>query len=305
MAKTSKWIESVSGVGRTSDAARQTLKVRLEMVQHYLPLAAEQAHEDTEHVHQLRVATRRAHAALKLYAGLLPRRRATQLGSQLRSVRRAAGDAREYDVLIARIGQEMTGGAAEQIIERLVEARHVSQRPILNVHRQLQLERFGREFRKLLARVHPRAGKNGSVKDPRFKKWSRAQLRRFVKQFFKAARADLSDRTNLHRFRIRAKQLRYAMELLASAFPPSVGKKLLPQVEQLQDLLGEVNDHATAAEQFRRMMWLSKECREGDLLLTLLQREQDRMEASRLRFQSWWSPKRANKLRSGIAKVLR
>jgi hypothetical protein len=52
---TEKWIRGVSPGDRTSDVARHTLQNRLGAVLHYLPLAAEKAEEDVEHIHQLRV----------------------------------------------------------------------------------------------------------------------------------------------------------------------------------------------------------------------------------------------------------
>ena len=65
--------------------------------------------------------------------------------------------------------------------------------------------------------------------------------------FFAAADGDLSDVKALHSFRIAGKRLRYAMELFAAAFPPAFREELYPLVEELQEKLGEINDHAAAA----------------------------------------------------------
>ena len=56
-----------------------------------LPLALQQAVKDVEHVHQLRVATRRARAALDIFADCLPDGAFTAAKKQLRKIRRAAG----------------------------------------------------------------------------------------------------------------------------------------------------------------------------------------------------------------------
>ena len=53
--------------GPLCDAARPMIDSMLGTVWHYLPLAAEQPGDDVEHVHQLRVATRRAGAALSIF----------------------------------------------------------------------------------------------------------------------------------------------------------------------------------------------------------------------------------------------
>ena len=70
-----KWIPAVQPDDRTSDVAVRTLQDRLGAVLYCLPLASEQARQDVEHVHQLRVWTRRATAALRLYEDWMPRRR--------------------------------------------------------------------------------------------------------------------------------------------------------------------------------------------------------------------------------------
>ena len=58
--------------------------------------------------------------------------------------------------------------------------------------------------------------------------------------------ADLSDVANLHQMRISGKRVRYAMELLAGAFDDSFRTELYPIYAEVQELLGTINDHATA-----------------------------------------------------------
>jgi CHAD domain-containing protein len=83
-----------------------------------------------------------------------------------------------------------------------------------------------------------------------FGQWATAQHQRILKRFFKASPSDLHDLASLHRFRIRGKELRYAMELLAPAFPAAFREQLYPVVEQLQERLGEIHDHAVARTRF-------------------------------------------------------
>src|SRR2546423_3589961 len=106
MASSGKWIDGLHADSAVEDAARRSLEVRLATVAHYLPLAAHLAEHDIEHVHRLRVATRRAAAALKLYRDRLPQKDARWGKKQLRKIRRAAGEVRDLDVLIARLRRE-------------------------------------------------------------------------------------------------------------------------------------------------------------------------------------------------------
>src|SRR3712207_1913020 len=93
-----KWISELTATTPLDDAARRVLTVRLGVVGHYLPLAVREADHDTEHVHQLRVGTRRARAALDLFACCLPDKVYRRARKQLRRLRRAAGAARDWDV---------------------------------------------------------------------------------------------------------------------------------------------------------------------------------------------------------------
>src|SRR5580704_16113317 len=95
-----KWITDLTASTPLVDAARRVLSVRLEVVHDYLPLALHHWKEDPEHVHQLRVGTRRAGAALAIFATCLPGKMHRRLRKHLRQIRRAAGAARDWDVFI-------------------------------------------------------------------------------------------------------------------------------------------------------------------------------------------------------------
>src|SRR5262249_22426813 len=93
-------------------AARHVLTVRLEVVRDYLRLALHEADKDPEHVHQLRVGTRRARAALDIFGCCLPAKAYKAARKRLRSIRRVAGEARDWDVFLTSLTQwcrEQTG----------------------------------------------------------------------------------------------------------------------------------------------------------------------------------------------------
>ena len=60
MSLSGKWIDGIRPDGSVGEAARVSLATRLAAVAYWLPLAAEYADQDVEHVHRLRVSTRRA-----------------------------------------------------------------------------------------------------------------------------------------------------------------------------------------------------------------------------------------------------
>src|SRR5438552_2313389 len=95
-----KWIAGLRGDMPGSEAARRTLTLRLGAVRDRLPAAVFHADEDVEHVHQLRVSTRRAAAALRLFADCLPERMHKKTRKSLKALRRSAGEARDWDVFL-------------------------------------------------------------------------------------------------------------------------------------------------------------------------------------------------------------
>src|SRR6476660_2326993 len=132
MAASGKWIEGIGPETTVGDAARRSLELRLAVVAHTLPLAAHLADHDIEHVHRLRVATRRAAAALKLYRDWLPEKTRRWFKKRLRQIRRAAGEARDLDVLIQRLQRE-SGVQVEPIIGFLAEKRRAVQPDIIKL----------------------------------------------------------------------------------------------------------------------------------------------------------------------------
>ena len=67
-----KWIPGLTADLPLTDAARHALTARLELVRETLAPALYESDRDPEHVHQLRVATRRGRAALDTFSVCLP-----------------------------------------------------------------------------------------------------------------------------------------------------------------------------------------------------------------------------------------
>src|SRR5581483_8236462 len=95
-----KWIPGLTPGMAVPEAATAVLAARFAVVREFLPLAVEKPYDDPEHVHQLRVGTRRAGAALRVFKDCLPRKHRSATRDALRTIRRAAGDARDWDVFL-------------------------------------------------------------------------------------------------------------------------------------------------------------------------------------------------------------
>ncbi len=251
-----KWITGLTPATPLAVAARQVLEARLQVVAHYLPLAIEQAHADIEHVHQLRVATRRARAAIDLFARCLTSEGYERLRQQLRRVRRGAGDARDWDVFFLSIEDQLKRAKAKTapglhwLAGQALANRVVAQERLEEL-RKHKVENLEAALGEALDFTTQAAGSNGA--NVTLGQVAPAQIAALVEALETAATGDLHDYGQLHQVRIEGKRLRYAMEIYAECFPPDFRQKLYPVVEEMQEILGLANDSHVAGQRLTEM----------------------------------------------------
>lgn len=296
--KPSKWIPDVTPKDRTVQVASVSLKCRVAGVTTFFPLAVNEPERDIEYVHQLRVATRRAVAASTLYRKYLPKPARKELDKALKRIRKAAGNARDYDVLLQRYAARDENQPVDWLLQDLRVRRREAQRPLREIYSELGAgSRLSELLEQTLAEMAPRGT------SPRFGKWARKQLRRVTREFFAAEPLTLDDLPTLHQFRIRGKDLRYAIELLAPAFPRRLRTKLYPEIEQLQEHLGGVNDHAVAIE--RLEAWHRQATPErAHRFLAERETERRRLHNALYAFARWWSPRRSKEVARQFDKLV-
>jgi len=302
MVRKGKWITDSSPDEPWEDVARRALEARLDLVRRFLTRAADAA-EHTENVHQLRVATRRAMAAMQILDALLPPRRALWMNKQLKRIRQAAGNARDLDVLADRLRHRDAADSAayKELLQRVERRRADAQQPIDKIRRKLGDKDFARRQAALLRRMRLR-GKADRLVRPTFGQTACRALGLLVEDFFAAAAADFSDYSALHAFRIQGKQLRYAIEIFAGALDRRIRSELYPLIEQLQEKLGAINDHATARELFAA--WLAESGADAELLPALIAAEAAALDKARQEFFAWWTLDRAGELRRRFRELL-
>jgi len=299
----SKWIVAERPDQPVSEIARAAVSARLETVAHYLPLAAESPQEDIEYVHQLRVATRRAMATLSIFRELMPDRRRLKMAKWLKRIRRAAGPARDDDVLslrLARTAEANPDGGAARLLEDVQLHRQKSQAAIEEVWKRARKKSFQGKIERIVRRIRWR----GEGAEPSFHDAARACLADEWECFETAARADLSSAESMHELRIEGKRVRYAMEVFAAAFPKSFRDELYAEVKRLQELLGEVNDHATAIPRLQEWRRQTEDVSALAALDNLLEEENAALTKSKDAFFGWWSADRIEELRRGFARFL-
>ena len=282
----SKWIAGISPDQPVCEVAGRVLDARLKAVCHSLPLAAEKSDEDVEHVHQLRISVRRAAEAVRVFSGLIEEAEVDALRDRLRRIRLAADEARNWDVMAERFSHG--GDIPAKILERIKARRREVQGPIVAVYQEIMADACEAKIEKLVQEVE--SHRHGEGKR-RFGRQAPQYLAPVVKKFFKAAESDLTTDESLHGLRIRTKKLRYTMEIVAVAFDSAFRKKLYPQVTLFQDLLGTVNDHATAKTLFGDWLSKSEDAEQKAFLEGLLLAEERATEDLRAAFLATWTPK--------------
>ena len=251
-----KWIKGLRPDTPVEDAARAVIAARFDAVRQYLPLALRDANENPAFVHKLRVATRRAGAALAVFADCLPAKQLKRAKRALRTLRLAAGDARDWDVFLAGLAERHRPGqsdvekpATDFLIGYALGERSGAQTRLVEIVTGATVA-----FVTLAAGLPARTRPPKSDDAPgTFGGFAVTQLGELFMAFDADVAANPTDPVALHDLRIRGKQVRYAIELFAPCFAPPLKKVLYPLIESLQEKLGEVQDAAVGIDRLERL----------------------------------------------------
>ena len=260
----SKWIEGLTPTMPVVDAARMVLAERLASVGRRLYWALNQNEEDTEHVHQLRVSTRRAGAALRIFADCLPAKSYKRARRHLRELRRAAGRARDWDVFLAEITARHARAAASQRpgLDFLLGLGHgqrmAAQDHLVHATQHSEMELAHLQESTLSSLIPPH---NGVV---RLADLAQTTLATLLNELVHAADQDLLAYEHLHQVRILGKQLRYGMEIFVSCYVDDFRSKIYGDVETMQEMLGQANDSHVASQHLDTLRTGSRRLKAGN-----------------------------------------
>ncbi len=265
----------------SNDDAVRILQQRLQSVHDYLVMAATRYKESTEYVHQLRISTRRAIAAIELFQDALTRRELKWWKRNLRRIRRAAGNARDLDVFAIRYAKKRIMNKDSSIARRVEKRRRQATIPIRELQNKLcESGKFSMQQTKLLATLKRKSTEAilRHALPARLEKVYQRFLGSLQKINFSKSRFSAS---KVHRLRIQAKKLRYAIDISADILPHTKDKPLYSTVRNLQSTLGDLNDHASAAERFDK--WMAQADTRKQYRRLKKQRKFERQELDRIR----------------------
>jgi len=202
--------------------------------------------DDPEFIHQMRVATRRLRAAMRLFAPHLPPGFADQLLPPLRQLMERLGRARDLDVLLAEISMPVMQALPDEprlaaLVGAVTDRQYAAREAAL---RHLQSAVHGRLMLLAAALLDGLAETPAQETLAAFATGRLKRLRKRVLALAETAAAD--DPASLHRLRIGIKRMRYALEFFAPLSSGRAQSRLLSELGALQDKLGQLNDLANA-----------------------------------------------------------
>jgi len=251
---------------------------------------------EPECLHDMRVATRRLRAALKVFAPALPPKKAAAIEKHLRWLAAALGPVRDLDVLLerfesdsARVTPEARGGLA-QYRELLWVRRRRARREMRRVLASRRYERLLRAMERFLGAGPPRRPP-AAARRPVLGAAS-AVIRERLSSVLDLGRQLSPDAPDaeLHQLRIRCKRLRYACDCFAELHPRRAARSA-KRVARLQETLGAHQDAVAACGLLSEMARRAPRRRAQDFDLAMGQltqcRAQDAAAARQDFFRRW------------------
>lgn len=298
MADLQQWLGEIAATDPLHVAAHRVLGERLGRVVDALPAATWDADEDVEHVHRLRVSSRRTRAALRLFRELLPKKPRRWIGRRLKRLQRASGGARDLDVMVLRLTE--AGDADPALVDRLRAHRREAQGALIEEYERLhRKQRLDLRRTELLGAMRA----SGEPVGP----WATAAVRPVARRFVDSLpdpERRVIDYSELHRLRIEGKRLRYSLESLAGALPLGALESAYRGLVELQDLLGDLNDLAVAAGLWRGWALDSADPELARSMTAMADASAAAAEEHVDRFRRGWSVDRRRSLVDGVEALL-
>ncbi|MDK9704634.1 MAG: CHAD domain-containing protein [Sulfuritalea sp.] len=205
------------------------------------------ASDDPEYIHQMRVATRRLRAALRLFAPALPETLSDSLREPLAALTKELGRARDLDVLLTEIANPVLSALPNEprllaLASDITNRRYTARAEAVTL---LTAPEYGRMLLTALESLHamPTTGAP-MIELPGFAAERLSRLRKKLRRL--AAAADIENPASLHALRIGVKRLRYALEFFSPLIPQRASGRVLKQLATMQDTLGQLNDLTNA-----------------------------------------------------------
>ncbi|HLQ46698.1 MAG TPA: CHAD domain-containing protein [Planctomycetaceae bacterium] len=236
---------------RTRNAAtvaKQTVRQRLHAVLQILHSVTPKTHT-SKTLHQLRIACRRAEAALRLCRDEGQSRSCQWLRKQLSGLRRACNQARDDDVFLKWLKQQPEREIMRQFRREVARDRRDA---IPRILQRVEWLTDGRRFERHAQRLLRSLGKGLRAK--RTPRAFGTRLFRELQRFVQALPTTSGDVAALHRLRIEAKRLRYSVEVVTEIWSSVDVTELQELLAALQERFGQLHDEVVREQRLAKLL---------------------------------------------------
>ena len=215
------------------------------------------AGNDSEYLHQTRIAIRRLRSALKLFAPVLSDEFVAIYAPRWRALACRLGNARDWDVFVhqtlAACMEVFPADVAVARVRERAQALHRTAQTAVaaalreKAYSELLLAFSAALFRQSGPTIARQAGQHVSLR-----RLARRAMEERVEAITKLLGAtERLDAERRHALRIKLKTLRYGMEFFAPLYASHSVRRYQDALSALQDVLGALNDQLTAARLIR------------------------------------------------------
>ena len=206
--------------------------------------------KDIEHIHRMRVATRRLRTALAIFSDSLGEKTSNAWRKEFRRVTLALGASRDTDVqiaclqsVLAQVPEKYYQTGIRRLILRLTQKRNKLQGGVEKALGQIQSGRTLKEMRGTLEKIQAGTGADDTTRSPSLYQLAyisiSTRLDKLLSYEVYVYRPECV--AELHAMRIAAKRLRYTMEIFAPVYRDEL-KSPLQTARQIQEALGNIHD---------------------------------------------------------------
>jgi triphosphatase len=212
--------------------------------------------EDPEELHDLRVATRRMRAAMKIFEGSLPAR-TRAFRDSLKWVAGALGEVRDIDVQLGHL-EDWVSDAAPEDQEPLMALRAVLEGQREKARKAMLRTLDSRRYAKLIASFGGFLRNGPSRRALAARRPIMEAAPDLVRKPYRKVRklgdplTGESSSEEFHELRKKGKRLRYALEFLSGIYGEPI-KEFVEPLKDLQDVLGDHQDAEVATSHLREL----------------------------------------------------
>lgn len=247
------------------DRETEAFDAACDIIAAYLPVARANeagviADDDTEFLHDYRIALRKVRSVLSLFKDVYGAEQTVELKGRFSDLMAATGRLRDLDVYLldkdafyALVPDSLHVGL-DRMFALFAEQRATEQQALA---RHLRSAAYRKEIAALCKLFDKRRKlvRGGKADRPAYDFACRLIWKRYRKicTIAEAIDAETPDH-EVHELRIHCKKLRYLMEFFAPLFPDGPFKRLIKPLKKLQDNLGLFNDYSVQQESLQAFL---------------------------------------------------